>query len=109
MKLVMAIVHDEDAFHVMDVINEKGYSVTKVATTGGFLRSGNTTLICGIEDDKLDNLILVLEKNCKGRKQIASLNASHISAVESYMPYPVEVTVGGATIFVFNVENFIKV
>lgn len=109
MKLVMAIVNDEDAFHVMDALNERGYFVTKIATTGGFLRSGNTTLICGIEDDKLDDLVSVMEKKCKARKQVTAINASHISDTESYIPYPVEVNVGGATIFVMNIEKFIKV
>jgi len=109
MKLVLSIIHDEDAFHIMDVLNEKGYSVTKLASTGGFLRAGNTTLICGVEDEKVDDLVAIIEKKCKGRRQITSINSSHMSATESYVPYPVEITVGGATIFVLNVEEFKKV
>lgn len=109
MKLIMAIIHDEDAFHIMDVLNEKGYSVTKLASTGGFLRAGNTTLICGVEDEKVEELVGIIEKKCKGRRQITSINSSNITSAESYVPYPVEVTVGGATIFVLNVEEFKKV
>ena len=109
MKLIMAIIHDEDAFHIMDVLNEKGYSVTKLASTGGFLRAGNTTLICGVDNEKVDDLVSVIEKKCKGRRQITSINSSHMSATESYVPYPVEITVGGATIFVLDVETFKKV
>lgn len=109
MKLIMAIIHDEDAFHIMDVLNEKGYSVTKLASTGGFLRAGNTTLICGVEDEKVDDLVSIIEKKCKGRRQITSINSANMSATESYVPYPVEVTVGGATIFVLDVEEFKKV
>lgn len=109
MKLVMAIIHDEDAFQIMDLLNEKGFSVTKLASTGGFLRSGNTTLISGVEDERIEEFIHIVEKKCKSRKQITSVHSTHINSTENYMPYPVEVTVGGATIFVMNVENFRKV
>ena len=108
-KLVMAIIQDEDAFHIMDLLREKGFWVTKLATTGGFLRSGNTTLISGVTEDRLAELVEIIETKCKSRKQVTSVNATHINANESYAPYPVEVTVGGANIFVLNVEEFRKV
>ncbi len=109
MKLVMAIIHDEDAFQIMDLLSEKGFSVTKLASTGGFLRAGNTTLICGVEDNKIDELVSIIEQKCKSRKQIASVNSAHVNATDGYVPYPIEVTVGGATVFVLNVEEFRKV
>jgi uncharacterized protein YaaQ len=109
MKLVMAIIHDEDAFHIMDLLNEQGYYVTKLASTGGFLRAGNTTLLCGVPEDRIAGLIDIIEKKCKSRKQITSVNSTHVNATESYVPYPVEVTVGGASIFVLNVEDFKRV
>ena len=108
-KLVLAIINDEDAFHVMDLLSEKGFYVTKLASTGGFLRAGNTTLISGVSEDRIPELIDIIEKKCRSRKQITSVNTTHINANESYVPYPVEVTVGGATIFVLNVEEFKKV
>jgi len=109
MKLVMAIINDEDAFNIMDLLSQNGYSVTKLASTGGFLRSGNTTLICGADEDRIPDLIGIIEKKCRSRKQITSVNSSHMNAPESYVPYPIEVTVGGATIFVVNVEDFRKI
>jgi uncharacterized protein YaaQ len=105
----MAVINDEDAFHVMDELAEKGYSATKLASTGGFLRSGNTTLICGVESERVNGLLEIIEKKCRARKQITSISAGHINVSESYVPLPVEVTVGGATIFVLNVEEFKKV
>ena len=108
-KLVLAIINDEDAFHIMDLLHEKGYYVTKLATTGGFLRAGNTTLICGVQEERIPELIEIIEKKCRSRKQITSVSSTHVNATESYVPYPVEVTVGGATIFVLNVEEFKKV
>ena len=109
MKLVMAIIHDEDAFHIMDHLSAKGFNVTKLASTGGFLRSGNTTLICGCKEERIPEFVDIVEKKCKSRKQITSVNAMNVNANESFAPYPVEVTVGGATIFVMNVEEFKKV
>lgn len=109
MKLIMAIIHDEDAFHVMDHLSTKGFSVTKLATTGGFLRSGNTTLICGVSEERIPELVEIIEQRCKSRKQITSVNAMNVSANESFAPYPVEVTVGGANIFILDVEKSIKV
>ena len=109
MKLIMAIIHDEDAFQIIDVLSEEGFKVTKLASTGGFLRAGNTTLICGVEDDRVDELAHIIEKKCKSRKQITSVNSAHLSTAENYVPYPVEVTVGGATIFVLDVAEFRRV
>jgi len=109
MKMVMAIINDEDAFHIMDHLNTKGFSVTKLATTGGFLRSGNTTLLCGVAEERLPELVEVIEQRCRSRKQITSVNSMNVNANESFAPYPVEVTVGGATIFVMGVEEFKRV
>lgn len=52
MKMLLAIVHNEDAPLLINELNEKKYFVTKLATTGGFLKKGNTTLLLGIEDEK---------------------------------------------------------
>ncbi len=109
MKLVLAIIHDEDAFLVMDVLSEKNYSATKLASTGGFLRAGNTTLICGVDDDKVPEVVDIIEKKCKSRKQITSMGATTGTASESFASYPIEVTVGGATIFVLDVAEFKKI
>ena len=62
MKLVMAIIHDEDAFQIMDLLSEKGFQVTKLASTGGFLRAGNTTLICGVSEERIPELMEIIEK-----------------------------------------------
>ena len=109
MKLIIAIVQDEDASRLISSLMSDGYRVTKLATTGGFLRSGNTTLLVGVEDDKLQNAMSIIEKVCKSRKQIASSPAPISGTTGVYVPYPIEVTVGGATIFVLDVEQFAKI
>ena len=110
MKLVIAIVQDEDAGRVVSALMDKGFGVTKLATTGGFLRAGNTTLISGVEDEKLDEALAIIEKICKSREQITA-SATHMSGGASgvYVPYPIKVTVGGATVFVLEVSQFLKV
>ena len=83
--------------------------VTKLATTGGFLRAGNTTLISGVEDDKLQDALGVIEKICKSREQITASTTPMGGAGGVYVPYPIRVTVGGATVFVLEVSQFLKV
>lgn len=108
MKLVFAIVHDEDGPKVMDELNKGGFSVTKLCSTGGFLKAGNTTLLVGVEKDKLEDVIGIIKKHSKSRKQAinSSMTPNGIGGV--FIPYPVEVVVGGATIFVTDVERFEK-
>ena len=109
MKLIIAIVQDEDASRLVSSLMGDGYRVTKLATTGGFLRSGNTTLLVGVEDEKLQNAMAIIEKVCKSRKQVATAPSPISGTTGVYVPYPVEVTVGGATIFVMDVEQFKKI
>lgn len=109
MKLVYAIVHSDDGHKVMDELNKKGFSVTKLCSTGGFLRSGNTTLITGVEEDKVDEVIAIVEKKSKSRKEVVNPSLPNSGVGGIMMSYPIEVTVGGATIFVLDVERYEKV
>ena len=108
MKLIVAIVQDEDAAYLINNLMKEGFSVTKLATTGGFLRAGNTTLLLGVEEDRFDSAMGVIEKVCKSRKQIATAPSGVAGAAGVYVPYPIEVVVGGATVFVLEVSQFIK-
>ena len=108
MKLIIAIVQDEDASRLISNLMNEGFSVTKLATTGGFLRAGTTTLLLGVEDNKFDAAMAVIERVCKSRKQIATSPSPVAGTTGVYVPYPIEVTVGGATVFVLPVEQFTK-
>lgn len=108
MKLIIAIVQDEDASRLISNLMNEGFSVTKLATTGGFLRAGNTTLLLGVEDTKFNAAMAVIERVCKSRKQIATSPSPVAGTTGVYVPYPIEVTVGGATVFVLPVEQFSK-
>jgi len=108
MKLIIAIIQDEDASRLISALMDDGYSVTKLATTGGFLRAGNTTLLTGVEDDRVDGCLHIIEKVCKSRKQMAASPMAAGGIAGMYAHIPIEVTVGGATVFVLDVEQFHK-
>jgi uncharacterized protein YaaQ len=109
MKLVFAIVHDEDGRKVMEELNKAGFSVTKLCSTGGFLKVGNTTLLVGVDEQKLDEVINIIKGKSKSRKQVVASSVAPNGMTGMFIPYPVEVMVGGATIFVTNVERYEKV
>ncbi len=108
MKLTYAIVHDEDSPRLMAELNKSGYRVTKLNSSGGFLRSGNTTLMIVVEDNQLDEVLGIVRKYSSSRKAAINTNVTPSSMGGAYIPYPVEVTIGGATVFVLNVEYFEK-
>jgi Uncharacterized protein conserved in bacteria len=108
MKLVIAIVQDDDSADLIDIITEEGFRVTKLATTGGFLKSGNTTLMIGVDEDKVNKVLSMIEDVCKTREQVITSPSPVAGATGVYVPYPIEVEVGGATIFVVDVDKFIK-
>ena len=106
MKLVFAIVNDDDAGNVLAVLNKAGFSATKLASTGGYLKAGNTTFISGVEDNQVDQVLQLIGSNARKRTQIIHDTTSVGSF--STMAMPLEITVGGATVFVLNVERFEK-
>ncbi|MEG0404255.1 cyclic-di-AMP receptor [Anaerorhabdus sp.] len=106
MKLILAIVSNDDSSSVSSALTKENYSVTRLATTGGFLRAGNTTIIVGTENDKVDKAIEIIGNESKRRTEIVPSTASY--DIGRYASFPVEVQVGGATIFVVDVEQFVK-
>ena len=108
MKLIIAIVQDEDSQKFISEMMKSRFSVTKLATTGGFLRIGNTTMMIGVEEERVQEAIGIIENICKSRKQVVTSPSPMAGTTGVYIPYPVEVTVGGATVFVLDVEQFLK-
>jgi uncharacterized protein YaaQ len=106
MKLVTAIVHNEDAANLVDALLEKEYRATRLHSSGGFLKQGNATILVGVEDDQVDAVLELVSANCQARRQFVNPMPPIMEPGEFYMPYPVEVEVGGATVFVLPVERF---
>ncbi len=106
MKLIMAVVQDQDSNKLSNALIEKRIRATKLASTGGFLKAGNTTFMIGIEDERVQEALDVIKNNCQSREQIAPPVSPMGGNVDAYVPYPVEVPVGGATVFVLPIEQF---
>ena len=107
MKLVLAIVSNDDSAAVSSALTRNGFQVTKLATTGGFLMAGNTTFLTGVEDEQVDKVLEVIAEKSSKRTQIVPSTTT--ADVRMYSAFPVQVTVGGATVFVLNVERYEKV
>ena len=108
MKLVLAIVNNDDSAIVSSALTHEGFFVTKLSTTGGFLMVGNTTLLIGTEDDKVEDICRVLSKYCASRKQNNPTSNSFGRGLDNN-GLPEDVIVGGATYFVLNVDSFGKI
>lgn len=109
MKMVMAVIHDEDSHKLVERLFNAGYSSTKLASTGGLLRTGNTTLFIGVDSEKVDEVIEIIKETCQTNKRISLINPPTSAVPEGYMPYPIEVVVGGATLFVLDVDKYMKI
>ena len=106
MKLVMSIVHNDDAGRLVDALTDAGFRATTISTTGGFLRQGNATIFVGTEDGQVSHVLQMIQKNCQTRNQYVNPLPPVIEPGEMYMPTPVEVQMGGATVFVLDVVQF---
>jgi uncharacterized protein YaaQ len=103
MKMVLAIVQADDAPKLMEKLVQSGHRVTRVATTGGWLRRENVTLLMGVEDEQIDEVLLILRNGGQHRTAYVSMPMEMTGTVNAQV---LEVEVGGATVFVLNVEEF---
>jgi len=87
MKLIIAIIHDEDNDRVSRMLTGENFRVTMIASTGGFLRSGRSTLLIGVEDERLERALKILRENC-----VTDKDGKEKKAI----------------VFVLNVEEFIQ-
>lgn len=106
MKMIVAIVQAKDSSRLRKAFTAVSIQVTQLSTTGGFLREGNATFLIGIQDDRVQDVLNVIKKNAKSREQYIT-SQMHMD-VEGGSAFPVNVKVGGATVFVLPVDDFIK-
>ena len=106
MKLVIAIVQDDDTLALTDALVAAGHRFTKVSTTGSFLRTGNTSLLVGVADDQVPAVMSILRRTCRRRTQVAVPYSPALEPGLLYMPENFEVEVGGAVVFVIDVSRF---
>jgi uncharacterized protein YaaQ len=107
-KMVVAIVHDHDAADLLESLTTSGFQATKMASTGGFLREGNTTFMIGSDEDHIDGVLEIIRENCEARKKTVAPMSPVANSLEGYYSFPMEIKIGGATVFIIDVEQFIK-
>lgn len=108
MKLIIAVVHDRDKHRVSQALIAGGHSFTVMASTGGFLREGNVTLLIGAETDQVEAVAALIEDNCKTREQFVNVLPPDAGSIGAFIPTPVRISIGGAIAFVLDVEQFHK-
>ena len=108
MKLLFAIVQNEDAKKLIRSLNAAGLMVTRISTTGGFLQGGNTTVMMGLDEERIDDALEIIKKEAKTRKE-------HTVAPQAAIPgysytytgsTPLQITVGGAVVFIVDVWRY---
>lgn len=105
-KMVIAIVSNDDSNRVLKGLVAKRYQATKLSTSGGFLNAGNTTLLIGCTTEQVDDIKNIVRNTCESRTKVINKSITDFNGVLTKTP--VEVNVGGATIFVLDVDQFEK-
>ncbi len=109
MKLVVAVVHSDDAGPCCNALTDAGFDCTRLSTYGGFLQKGNATLLVGVDDSQVDMVIEVLRTSARSRNEYMNPMPPMTEPAEFFVPFPVEVQIGGATVFVLDVARFEKI
>lgn len=108
-KLVVAVVHNEDAKVLIDALLKRQHRATWIHSSGGFLKQSNATILAGVDDDKVDEIVGIVRENCHSRTQTVSPIPPIMEPGEFFLPYPLEVEVGGAVVFVLPVDRFERI
>jgi uncharacterized protein YaaQ len=108
MKLVVCVVHNRDRNRLSDELVKSGFKFTVIGSTGGFLREGNTTLLAGVEHEELASLQEIVKANCCTREQVVNAAPYEGSPGVAFIASPVRVQVGGAVMFVLEVDEFAR-
>ena len=109
MKMVVAIMHGDDANACIEALADRGIPTTRLDSRGGFLEKGNATLLCGVADNQVEVVMGVVREHSKNRTEILNPMPPIVEPGDIYVPFPVEVEVGGAVVFVLDVERFEKI
>lgn len=111
MKLLLCVVSNDDSSAVQAALISEGFFSTKLSSTGGFLKAGNTTFLIGAEDRDIDAILAIVGKYSKKRKTMlpnSMPTSAYAGTTMNTGSAPIEVTVGGATVFVLNIERYEK-
>lgn len=103
MKLLFAVIQNEDAKKLIRALNGENFAVTKIASSGGFLQGGNTTIMMGIDDERVDEALDIIKTHSKTRKRYTVAPQATMIGYTLANPTPVQITVGGAVVFICDI------
>jgi len=106
MKLIIAIVNNDDAHFVNTGLTSEGFQITKVSSTGGFLLNGNSTFFVGVDDNRVNRALEIIKAHSKKRVKSIPASSMQMGGMGSVAPVNADVCVGGATVFILDVEKF---
>ena len=106
---MLAVVQEKDGGRLIEALSGAQYQATILASTGGFLREGNSTVMIGVQDGQVNEVLGIIQKVCQRREQLVSPMPPVVEPVDSYVTYPVKVEVGGAIVFVLAVDRMERV
>ena len=102
-RLMLAVVQDQDAEPAIQALKKKNVKVTRLASTGGFLGRRSATLIIGLAHGQEEIVIKALTKSCRTRVEYVTIP---LEGTPLPLPAPTPITVGGATVFTFEVDRY---
>jgi uncharacterized protein YaaQ len=108
MKLVVAVINDRDIRGTSEALIRAGRKFTRMASTGGFLRDGNVTLLIGCEAEEVAGVLEIIRSQCRTREQYVNVLPPD-AASGGFIGAPVKVQVGGAVVFTLDVETFERI
>lgn len=103
------VVQEKDGGRLIEALSGAQYQATMLASTGGFLREGNSTVMIGVQDGQVNEVLGIIQEVCHRREQLVSPMPPVVEPVDSYVTYPVKVEVGGAIVFVLPVDRMEKI
>ncbi len=106
LKMAVCVVHHRDKGRVTEALLRAGFKFTTIGSSGGFLREGSVTLLIGVTEEELPSLRAVVAENCQRREQMVSVGGFEGTATATFAPNAVKVQVGGAVMFVLDVDSF---
>jgi len=108
MKLILAVIQNEDEDALTEAMEMEGMSVTRIGSSGGFLRASNVTLMMAVENQQVERVLALLGKHCKRRTKHMHPWMPSMEARERFLgAIPVEV--GGAAVFILSLEHMEKI
>lgn len=108
MKLLIAVVNRQDYRGLQDALVEAGYRFTEVASSGGFLREGNVTLLIGVEGERVDGVLDLMRRHCRSREQAVNVAPPDTRTLAQPVAEAMTVPVGGAQVFILDVERVVR-